>query len=131
MEVINTMDDICPRVSHSPAEFIRRCTQMYNNRENDEYILCALTGKYCDEAGITQQVFLDLDAHYLQGEEEVELYRDIDSIIRISDEFLVDAPVSACAVPHTRHEVKTLIHVKHHMVSSQWYWSENDWPYPV
>ena len=119
MEVTNTMDDIRPRVSHSPAEFIRRCTQMYNNGENDEYILCALTSKYRDEARITQQVFLDLDAHYLQGKEEVELHHDIDSIIGVSDKFLVDAPVSACAVPHTGHEVKTSIHVKHHMVSSQ------------
>jgi len=119
VEETNAIEDIRPRVSHSPAEFIRHCTQMYNNGENDEYIICALTGKYRNEAGITQQVFLDLDAHYLQGEEEVELHRDIDSIIGISDEFLVDAPVSACAVPHTGHEVKTSIHVKHHMVSSQ------------
>jgi len=92
---------------------------MYNNRENNEYILCALTGKYHDETGITQQVFLDLNAYNLQGKKEVELHRDIGSIIRISDKFLVDAPVLACAVPHTGHKVKMLIHVKHHMVSSQ------------
>jgi len=119
VEETNAMEDIHLRVSHSPAEFIRCCTQMYNNRENDEYILCALTSKYCDEARITQQVFLDLDAHYLQGEEEVELHCDIDSIIGISDKLLVDAPVSACAVSHTGHKVKTSIHIKYHMVSSQ------------
>ena len=118
MEETNTIDNICPRVSHSPAEFIRCYTQMYNNGENDKYILCALTGKYCDEAGITQQVFLNLNAHYLQGKEEVKLHCDIDSIIGISDEFLVDAPVSVCANPHTGHEVKTSIHIKHYMVSS-------------
>jgi len=119
VEETNTMEDICPRVSHSPAEFIRCCMQMYNNRKNNKYILCALTGKYRDKARITQQVFLDLNAHYLQGEEEVELHCDIDSIIGISDEFLVDAPMSACTVSHTGHEVKTSIHIKHHMVSSQ------------
>lgn len=105
-----------PTVSFSLAEFCAQASQLHAMGEFDDFIRFVLCGEFTDDDGNKRQVFIDPIRNAVDADHPLSISHDYDSAIGISQQILVDGPISVFAVPHPTFGLKTSIHMKHTIV---------------
>ncbi|GLB36947.1 hypothetical protein LshimejAT787_0312340 [Lyophyllum shimeji] len=101
------------RATHNLHEFVSRASRLCEEDESsDPFIRFALCGEYTD-AGIEKQVFVDPIQNMVTDANHLRISRDYDSVLGISDKFMVDGPLNVWPVPHEKYALTTSIHLQY------------------
>lgn len=100
-----------PTVSHTLLEFTARAAAFYEDENYESFIRFTLTGTYVDEEWEDKQAFIDPIQNLVGIGHPLRISRDYDSAIGISNNILVDAPISVFAVPHPTYALTSSIHM--------------------
>ncbi|KAJ3566663.1 hypothetical protein NP233_g6854 [Leucocoprinus birnbaumii] len=103
-----------PLVSHSVAEFNERAMGA-KARNQADFIQLTLSGEYV-EGGETLQVFVDANRNQVEDDELIEVERDIDSCLGISNQILLDCALSVWTIPPPFYALKNSIHLTRGML---------------
>lgn len=101
-----------PTVSFSLAEFSAHATELNRTGEHDDFVRFVLCGEFNDGNGDRRQAFIDPLRHVVDEDHPLDIARDYDSALGISDKILVNCPINVWAVPHPTQALKTSIHMK-------------------
>jgi len=86
-------------VSHTPSEFISRVTCLLEDSIADAFIRFVLTGEYRNDTGQRRQAFIDAFQSRVTRDHKLRISRDYDSLLGITQDFLVDASISVYSLP--------------------------------
>ncbi|KAJ3555221.1 hypothetical protein NP233_g12258 [Leucocoprinus birnbaumii] len=103
-----------PVVSHSIADFNQR-TKAAHNTCQSAFMQVTLSGEY-EEEGETLQVLVDTNRNLVEEDEVLQVDRDIDSCLGISDHILIDAPISVWTIPPGYLALKASIHLTREII---------------
>lgn len=108
----STYDDV-PLISFSLEEFTLAANELYASEEYGDFIRLVLFGEFVDANGNRKRVFVDPLRGAADEHHPLTISRDYDTAIGISQDILVDGPISVFAVPHPTLALKSSIHMKH------------------
>jgi hypothetical protein len=98
-------------VTYSLREFVRLAKSLEN--ENPEFLRFVLTG----DAKGQHQATLDHVRNVLTNDHQVDVARDYDSVIGITDGIVVDCALSVYPVPNPAEALTSSIHITHPFTS--------------
>ncbi len=99
--------------TYSLSEFNERAADLLMTQgDPDSFLHFALTGEGTKD-GVTTQAFIDSVRGPVDPNHRLNVSRDYDSLIGISDGFLVDDAIDSWAVPHPTFALKRSIHITH------------------
>ncbi|KAF9447920.1 hypothetical protein P691DRAFT_781765 [Macrolepiota fuliginosa MF-IS2] len=108
-----------PTVTHTLRQFISRAYNLWEKQDQHAFSKFVLTGEYADHLGRDRQVFLDPVQNRVRDVHGLIISRDYDSAIGISDRILVNAPITAFAVPHPTFSLTSSIHITHTVMDGE------------
>ncbi|KAF9443967.1 hypothetical protein P691DRAFT_631072, partial [Macrolepiota fuliginosa MF-IS2] len=92
--------------SFTLSEFTARASAYCNAGDQDSFIRFVLNGEYID-------AFLDPIQNIVANDHPLTVSHDYDSAIGISDDILVDGPITIHTIPHSSHDLTSSIHMKY------------------
>ena len=101
-----------PISSFSLDEFTSIANNLHSSEEYDAFITFVLTGEFQDRNGVMGQAFIDSFRGPIDVNHPLNVSRDYDSAIGISEDILIDGPISVYAVPHPTYALKKSVHMK-------------------
>ncbi|KAG6815923.1 hypothetical protein H0H87_010148 [Tephrocybe sp. NHM501043] len=105
-----------PFENHSLREFIERALSLYYpDLDNSDFIRLVLTGEYEDMES-KKLAFVDPIQNLVSPDASLNIQRDYDSLLGISDDILVTGDMSVFAVPHANFALKSSIHIKYPII---------------
>ncbi|KAF9441121.1 hypothetical protein P691DRAFT_607543, partial [Macrolepiota fuliginosa MF-IS2] len=117
-----------PTVSFTLSEFTARASAYCNAGDQDSFIRFVLNGEYVDVDASSEsdsesdsnsggsplrQAFLDPIQNIVASDHPLTVSHDYDSAIGISDDILVDGPITIHTIPHSSHDLTSSIHMKY------------------